>query len=160
MQQVWIVIGDEHAGDQDTENLSTGLNVRYSKHRRSETYVEDKDTPEYPPDGLSDVSPWAFSLGSGTKGRRIESLYLAGRHPRYAHSDELHALKAEGSLNNDGQDRQEPVGTDVVDQPGTSDCTRVFPVLEPPSSSVRTTAKGDHEAGDDEPNNQGNCRDS
>ena len=37
-------------------------------------YVEDKNTPEDPLDGLGDVPPWALGLGSGTKERRIQSL--------------------------------------------------------------------------------------
>jgi len=40
---------------------------------RSEAYVEDKDTPEHPLDGLGDVSPRALRLGSGTKTHRIKA---------------------------------------------------------------------------------------
>jgi len=63
-------------------------------------------------------------------------------------------LKTEGSLDNDGQDGQKPVGANVVDKPSTSDGTRVLPVLESPSLSVRATTEGDDEAGNDESNNQ------
>jgi len=73
---------------------------------------------------------------------------------QHVHSDELHGLETEGSLDNDRQDRQEPVGTNAVDQPGTSNGTGVLPVLESPSLSVRATTKSDYESGNDESNNQ------
>ena len=70
-------------------------------------YVEDKNTPKDPLDGLGDVPPWALGLGSGTKEHRIKSLAMRcfpRDSPRSVHSDELHSLEAEGSLNDDGQD--------------------------------------------------------
>ena len=48
VEQVRIVVGHEHAGDQDAEN------------------VEDDDAPEHAADGLGDVPPWVFRLGRGT----------------------------------------------------------------------------------------------
>ena len=43
-------------------------------HRLLITYVEDKDTPEDPLDGLGDVPPRALGFGSGAKERRTKLL--------------------------------------------------------------------------------------
>lgn len=48
VQQVWIVEGHEHSGDQDTED------------------IEDEDTPEHAADCLGDVPPRVFGFGRGT----------------------------------------------------------------------------------------------
>ena len=70
------------------------------------------------------------------------------------HGNEFHALKAERSLYNDGQDGQEPIGSNVVDQSSTCDGTWIVPVLEPPSRSVGPTTEGNDKTGDDEHNDQ------
>ena len=39
----------------------------YEQMGSSEAYVEDKDTPEDPLNGLGNIPPRTFGLGSGTK---------------------------------------------------------------------------------------------
>lgn len=104
-QQVRIVIGYEHTSDQYTENLSRIMSSMQYEHKGcSGAYVENKDTPEGPRNGLADVPPWALGLGSGAKECRISHTYIFPYGPsRYAHGDELHSLETEGSL---GSDRQ------------------------------------------------------
>ena len=73
--------------------------------------------------------------------------------PEYVHSDELHRLETEGSLNDDRQDGQKPIGVGVLDESCTGDGARVLPVLEPSSRSIRATTEGDNKTDNDEPNN-------
>lgn len=54
VEQVRIVKGHEHAGDQDAED------------------VEDDDAPEHASDGPGDVPPWVFGLGRGTSVAKIK----------------------------------------------------------------------------------------
>ena len=53
VEQVGVVVGHEHAGDQDAED------------------VEDDDAPEDAADGLGDVPPWVFRLGRGTVRKEV-----------------------------------------------------------------------------------------
>ena len=78
--------------------------------------------------------------------------------PKDVHSNEFHALKAEGSLYDDRQDGQESVGANVVDQSSTCDGTGIVPVLESPSCPVRSTTEGNDETGNDKHNNQGDWK--
>jgi len=80
--------------------------------------------------------------------------------PQYVHNDELHRPETKCGLDYDGYYSQEPVGTNVVDQPSTSNGTGVLPILKSPSCPVRGTAEGDNEAGDDKSNNQRDWRNS
>ena len=74
--------------------------------------------------------------------------------PKHAHYDELNALETEGSLCNNGKDGKELVDAIVVDQSRTGDDTRVLPVLESSSRSVRATTEGDNETSNSKPNDQ------
>ena len=104
-----------------------------------------------------------FLLGFSVSEAALEStishiLFQCGPYLEDIHSNEFHALKAESRLHKDGQDGQEPVGSNVVDQPSTCDGAWIVPVLEPPSLSVRSTTEGNDKTGDDEHNNQGDWK--
>ena len=88
------------------------------------------------------------------------SHFSASPPPQYVHNHELRRPETKCGLDNDGQYSQEPVGTNVIDQPGTSNGAGVLPILKSPSCSVRGTAESDNEASDDKSNNQCDWRDS
>ena len=88
VEQVGVIIGHEHAGDQDAED------------------VEDEDAPKHAADGPGDVPARIFRLGRGALREEISKRLKIAQDDGLAsdlHRDELHPLEGEARPHEDSQ---------------------------------------------------------
>ena len=98
--------------------------IRRDDHARDQDakHIKHAYTDENPLDSLGDVPSGAFSF-------------------RCSDSNELHSLEGVSSLDNDGENTEESVKSNICGlKSGTSESARVFPILETSTVVVWRTA--------------------